>query len=221
MPHDGDRRAAVTTIGRRLARTALAGDAVTLAPGLLGRVIVSDSPEGRVAVRLTEVEAYRGTDDPASHAYRGLTRRNAIMFDEPGHLYTYFVYGMHWCANVVTGPVGHPSAVLLRAAEVVLGHHLAATRRAERTKPEHLARGPAGLASVLGLASEQNGADLCAQGAKISIRVGTPTPAELVLSGPRVGVNVGVEQPWRFWESGAASVSAFRPGSKRRRPSVS
>ncbi len=189
-----------------------------IAPSLLGRVIVSESTEGRVAVRLTEVEAYRGADDPASHAYRGLTRRNSVMFDEPGHLYTYFVYGMHWCANIVTGPPGHPSAVLLRAGEVLAGHHLAAARRSDRTKPEHLARGPAGLASVLGLASDQNGADLCADGSAISMRTGVPTPATLVRFGPRVGVNVGTEFPWRFWEAGAASVTTFRPGVKRRRP---
>ena len=208
----------MTALGRRLSRSALAGDAVVLAPELLGRVLVSTSAEGTVAVRLTEVEAYRGADDPASHAFRGLTRRNSIMFDEPGHLYTYFVYGMHWCANVVTGPAGHPSAVLLRAGEVVSGHELAAARRSDRTKPEHLARGPAGLASVLGLAAEQNGADLCGVDRALSIRVGAPTPPDLVRAGFRVGVNVGAESPWRFWEAGAASVSAFRPGVKRRRP---
>jgi DNA-3-methyladenine glycosylase len=209
----------MSVIGRRLPRSALAGDAVTLAPTLLGRVIISESAQGRVAVRLTEVEAYRGADDPASHAFRGLTRRNSIMFDEPGHLYTYFVYGMHWCANIVTGEIGHPSAVLLRAGEVVDGHELAAARRSDRTKPAHLARGPAGRASGLGLAADQNGADLCAPGASISIRAGVVLAPELVLQGPRVGVNVGVEQPWRFWEAGAASGSAFRPGVKRRRPS--
>jgi DNA-3-methyladenine glycosylase len=211
----------MTGLGRRLARSSLAGDAVQLAPTLLGRVIVSDTPDGRVAVRLTEVEAYRGVDDPASHASRGLTRRNSIMFDEPGHLYTYFVYGMHWCANVVTGPRGQPSAVLLRAGEVVLGHELAASRRSDRTKPQHLARGPAGLASVLGFAAAQNGADLCRPGAPISIRAGAGRPLNLVQAGPRVGVNVGVEQQWRFWEIGAASVSVFRPGVKRRPPSDS
>ena len=207
----------MATLGRRLPRSGLAGDAVALAPGLLGRVLVSDSSDGRVAVRLTEVEAYRGADDPASHAYRGLTRRNAMMFDEPGHLYTYFVYGMHWCANVVTGPAGQPSAVLLRAGEVVVGHQLAASRRSDRTKPEHLARGPAGLASVLGLAADQNGADLCAPRSSISIRVGLPTPEASVRSGPRVGVNVGVDHAWRFWEANAPSVSAFRPGVQRHR----
>jgi DNA-3-methyladenine glycosylase len=207
----------VTALGRQLARSSLAGDAVQLAPTLLGRVIVSDTPEGRVAVRLTEVEAYRGADDPASHAYRGTTARNLPMFGEPGHLYTYFVYGMHWCANVVAGRAGQPSAVLLRAGEVVIGHELAASRRSDRTKVEHLARGPAGLASVLGLAADQNGMDLCVPGSTISIRSGARLPAESVQIGPRVGVNVGVEQPWRFSEAGAPSVSIFRPGVRRHR----
>ncbi len=208
----------MVSVGRRLPRSSLAGDAVRLAPALLGRVLVSDSAEGRVAVRLTEVEAYRGADDPASHAYRGLTRRNAPMFDEPGHLYTYFVYGMHWCANVVTGSVGDPSAILLRAGEVVVGHELAASRRSDRTKAEHLGRGPAGLASILGLGAEQNGADLCLPGSPISVRAGQPVPPALVRSGPRVGVNVGVAQLWRFFQDGAPSVSTYRPGVKRRRP---
>ena len=208
----------MVALGRRLPRSFLTGDALSIAPALLGRVVVSETAEGRVAVRLTEVEAYRGADDPASHAYRGLTRRNSIMFDEPGHLYTYFVYGMHWCANIVTGPAGHPSAVLLRAGDVVAGHVLAADRRSDRTKSDHLARGPAGLASVLGLAADQNGADLFASDSPLSVRAGLPTPPELVRTGPRVGVNVGAELPWRFWEANAPSVSVFRPGVRRRRP---
>ncbi len=211
----------MASLGRRLPRSFLAGDPVSIAPGLLGRVVLSESAEGRVAVRLTEVEAYRGADDPASHAYRGLTRRNSIMFDEPGHLYTYFVYGMHWCANIVTGPAGHPAAILLRAGEVVAGHALAAARRPVRTNSAQLARGPAGLASVLGLAADQNGADLCAVDSALSIRAGTPPPPALVRAGPRVGVSVGAELSWRFWEGGAASVSAFRPGREPRGPGLS
>ena len=207
----------MTTIGRRVPRGFLAGDAVVVAPRLLGRVLVSDSAEGRVAVRLTEVEAYLGTDDPASHASRGPTRRNAPMFGEAGHLYTYFVYGMHWCANVVTGAVGHPSAVLLRAGEVVLGHELATARRTGGTRLEHLARGPAGLASVLGLGAADNGADLYGAASRISLRVGHPAASELIRCGPRVGVTAGVATPWRFWESGAGSITAYRRGVRRRR----
>lgn len=210
----------MTALGPRLARSSLAGDVVQLAPTLLGRVMVSDTPEGRVGVRLTEVEAYRGADDPASHAYRGITGRNWIMFGEPGHLYTYFVYGMHWCANVVTSQMGQPSAVLLRAGEVVIGHELAASRRSDRTKMEQLARGPAGLASVLGLAAAQNGIDLCEPGSPISIRSGDRLPGGSVRAGPRIGVSVAVDHPWRFWEAGAPSVSLFRPGVRRARRSA-
>jgi DNA-3-methyladenine glycosylase len=203
-----------------LPRTALDGDAVVLAPSLLGCVLVSTVGAGPVAVRITEVEAYRGADDPASHAFRGLTRRNSVMFDEPGRLYTYFVYGMHWCANVVTGPSGRPSAVLLRAGEVVTGIDLATARRRPTTKPQHLARGPAGLASVLGLAAEQNGMDLCAAGSAVTMRPGTSLAAEAISSGPRVGVSVAADLPWRFWEADAPSVSAYRPGVVRRRRTV-
>lgn len=203
--------------GPRLDRDGLTGDAVQLAPRLLGTVMVSDSAEGTVAVRITEVEAYRGADDPASHAFRGLTRRNAAMFDEPGHLYTYFVYGMHWCANVVTGPAGRPSAVLLRAAEVLSGNDIAHARRRPGIRAEHLARGPAGLASVLGLAAEQNGSDLAADRSTVRLYAGAAVPGQRIRTGPRVGVSVGTEQQWRFWEDGAASISAFRAGVRRSR----
>ena len=204
-----------------LPRAALAGDAVELAPSLLGCLLVSTLGAGVVVVRITEVEAYRGADDPASHAFRGLTRRNAVMFDEPGHLYTYFVYGMHWCANVVTGPPGRPSAVLLRAGEVVSGIDLAGVRRRPATARAHLARGPAGLASVLGLAADQNGVDLCSAGSAITLRRGPAVAAESVRSGPRVGVSVAAELPWRFWEADAPSVSPYRRGVLRRRPGSS
>ena len=107
--------------GRRLPRSFFDRDVDAVADDLLGRVIAVVRDGIRVAVRLTEVEAYAGLDDPASHAFRGLTPRTAIMFGPPGHLYTYFVYGMHWCANIVTGPDGDPSAVLLRAGQVVDG----------------------------------------------------------------------------------------------------
>lgn len=203
-----------------LPRTALDGDAVELAPRLLGRVLVSSVGAAVVAVRITEVEAYRGADDPASHASRGLTRRNAVMFEEPGHLYTYFVYGMHWCANVVTGPPGQPSAVLLRAGELVSGLAVASTRRTPTTRAQHLARGPAGLASVLGLAAEQNGVDLCSGDSAVTLRRGEPVAPESIRSGPRVGVSVAADRPWRFWEAGAPSVSAYRRAVVRRRPGM-
>src|SRR3954471_20186336 len=142
---------------RRLARPAL-----LVAPRLVGAVIVSDRLGARVAVRLTEVEAYEGLDDPASHAFRGRTARTAVMFGPPGHLYCYFTYGMHWCANIVCGTHGVASAVLLRAGEVVDGLPTPRSRRPSARRDSDLARGPARLASCLGLAADQNGLDLCA-----------------------------------------------------------
>ena len=163
-------------LGRRLNRRFFNRDVEVVARDLLGRVIVAKSLDGPVAVRLTEVEAYAGTDDAASHAFRGMTPRTEVMFGPAGHLYTYFVYGMHWCANIVTGPDGHPSAVLLRAGEVVDGLELATSRRPRVANHHLLARGPAGLATVLGFDASTNGADLCEPGGPLAVRAGTPPP---------------------------------------------
>jgi DNA-3-methyladenine glycosylase len=114
----------------RLPREFFNRPATEVAPDLLGCVLWHDSPAGLVAVRLVEVEAYQGADDPASHAYRGQTARNAVMFGPPGHVYVYFTYGMHFCVNLVCQPPGLAEAVLLRAGEVVAGAGLAAQRRA-------------------------------------------------------------------------------------------
>lgn len=141
-------------------RTWLSRRALDVAPELLGCVVVRTSAEGTVAVRLTEVEAYEGADDPGSHAYRGRTERNAVMFGPAGHLYVYFTYGMHWCTNIVCGPVGVSSAVLLRAGEVVDGAELARKRRPAARQDRDLARGPARLAAALGLDRSHNGVDL-------------------------------------------------------------
>lgn len=141
-------------------RAWLSRRALDVAPDLLGCVVVRTSAEGTVAVRLTEVEAYEGADDPGSHAYRGRTERNAVMFDTAGHLYVYFTYGMHWCANIVCGPDGVSSAVLMRAGEVVDGAPLARKRRPAARTDRDLARGPARLAAALGLDRSDNGVDL-------------------------------------------------------------
>ncbi|TFV54185.1 DNA-3-methyladenine glycosylase [Geodermatophilus sp. DF01-2] len=193
----------------------LLGPADVVAPTLLGCWLVTDRPAGRVALRLTEVEAYAGNGtDPAAHSHRGPTPRAAIMFGPPGRLYVYFSYGVHWCANVVVGPEGQGSAVLLRAGDVVVGEELAVSRRPAARTPRDLARGPARLTQALAIGPDDKDADLLDPSSPVRLHRGDP-PAE-VSAGPRVGISVATELPWRFWETGAASVSVFRPGGKPR-----
>jgi DNA-3-methyladenine glycosylase len=204
-----------------LPRETFAGSAVVVAPGLLGCVLEHDTPEGLVAVALTEVEAYHGHADPASHAYRGRTARNAVMFGPPGHAYVYFTYGMHFCVNLVCLPEGAASAVLLRAGRIVEGEGLA---RARRTAPgpggRDLARGPARLCQALGIAREQNGADVCDPASPLRVRWPAPGAAGAtdvaISSGPRVGISAAGDRPWRFWITGDPTVSAYRPHAPRR-----
>ncbi|HEX2895158.1 MAG TPA: DNA-3-methyladenine glycosylase [Marmoricola sp.] len=188
----------------------LSGPVLDAAPRLLGAVL----RHGGVAVRLTEVEAYDGANDPGSHAYRGSTRRNQVMFGPAGHLYTYFTYGMHHCANVVCGPEGVASAVLLRAGEVIEGLDLARERRG-RHPDRDLARGPARLCSALGLDLSHNGLDLTTGGLTLGPRVDR---AE-VSTGPRVGLRQAPDHPWRFWLTGDPTVSRYVPAKAlRKRP---
>jgi DNA-3-methyladenine glycosylase len=180
------------------------------APHLLGWRLTASSAQGAVSVALTEVEAYDGGDDPASHAFRGQTPRNAVMFGEAGRLYVYFTYGMHWCANVVCGPPGTASAVLLRAGRVVEGEALARVRRGPRVPSARLARGPATLTQALGVTGVDNGADLLTAS---RLRLSPPPEGDLrpdVSSGPRVGVRGAPDVAWRFWVTGDATVSAYR-----------
>ncbi len=207
----------------RLPRSEFNDISTAVAPRLLGARVVHETADGRVAIRLTEVEAYTGRTDPGSHAYRGPTRRTAVMFGPAGHLYVYFTYGMHWCANVVCSPRGEASAVLLRAGEVVQGLDLARHRRRSARRDVDLARGPARLASSLGLAAGQDGTDLCAPDARCWLE---PPPApvgqDVLRTGPRVGVSgsggEALTFPWRFWLDGEPTVSAYRPAKPRRRP---
>jgi DNA-3-methyladenine glycosylase len=194
----------------QLTQDELAVDPLVAARLLLGCVLVA----GPVAVRLVEVEAYRGMDDPASHCYRGRTGRNAVMFGPAGHLYVYFVYGMHFCANVVSLIDGVPGAVLLRAGEVVDGVDTAWERRPAARSAAELARGPARLTSVLGLDRTANGLDLTDPASPVRLYAGDP--ATDVRTGPRVGVAAAMEVPWRFWVAGSSAVSAYRRGGKRR-----
>jgi DNA-3-methyladenine glycosylase len=187
-----------------------------VAPDLLGRVFTHRTPDGEVAVRLTEVEAYAGTVDPASHAYRGRTERNAVMFGPPGHAYVYFTYGMHFCVNLVCRPEGDASAVLLRAGAVVHGDELARARR-PRSSVRDLARGPARLCQALEIDRRLGGADVCDRDGPLRILAGEPVEHSLIRSGPRTGVNGGKDTPWRFWIEGEPSVSPYRPHVPRRR----
>ncbi|MEU4807475.1 DNA-3-methyladenine glycosylase [Actinosynnema sp. NPDC023587] len=199
---------------RQLTEQELAVDPVVAARLLLGAVIESTTPDGVVGVRIVEVEAYRGGDDPASHCYRGRTPRNDVMFGPAGRLYVYFVYGMHFCANVVSLTDGVPGAVLLRAGEVVKGEDLAQMRRPAARSTAELAKGPARLTGVLGLDREHNGTDLTAESA--SVRLFAGDPATEIRTGPRVGVAVAVDVPWRFWIDSPA-VSTYRRGTRRTR----
>jgi DNA-3-methyladenine glycosylase len=198
-----------------IAREELAADPVDVARRLLGCVLESELPDGVVQVRLTEVEAYRGGDDPASHCYRGRTARNEVMFGPAGHLYVYFVYGMHFCANVVALTDGVPGAVLLRAGEVVSGVDVATRRRPAARSETELAKGPARLTGVLGLDRRHNGADLTDPGSPIRLLAAEPVAAEDIRVGPRVGVAVALDVPWRFWLAGSPTVSTYRRGGKR------
>jgi DNA-3-methyladenine glycosylase len=194
----------------------LLGPVDVVARALLGCWVVTDRPEGRVALRLTEVEAYSGEgQDPASHAHRGPTPRAEIMFGPPGRLYVYFSYGVHWCANVVVGPEGRGSAVLLRAGEVVLGEELARARRPAARVARDLARGPARLTQALDIGPDDRGADLLDPASNVRLHSGDRPPA--ISAGPRVGISQATDLNWRFWESDAASVSVFRAGGKPRR----
>jgi DNA-3-methyladenine glycosylase len=187
-------------------RDVLAGPVLEVAPRLLGAVV----RHGDVAVRLTEVEAYDGADDPGSHAYRGETARNRVMFGPPGHLYVYFTYGMHHCANVVCGPDGRASAVLLRAGEVVAGLDRARERRGSPADRD-LARGPARLCSALGLDRDHDGVDLVTGAVTVTL---ADAAARAVSTGPRVGLRGAPDRPWRFWLTGDPTVSAYRPAKR-------
>lgn len=191
--------------GRLLNRTFFDRPSHEVAPDLLGRVLV----HGQVAVRITETEAYGlPGQDPASHTFRGPSPRNAVMFGPPGHLYVYFTYGMHFCANLSCLPEGQGCGVLLRAGEVVEGVEIARARRGQAADRD-LARGPARLAVAMGFDRSHNGLD-CFSGAALSVDEGSPPPAALIRTGPRTGVSTGAETPWRFWIEGDPTVSPYR-----------
>ncbi len=186
----------------RLTKSFYARDAISVARDLIGCILVHDSREGRAAVRLVEVEAYRGEVDPGSHGYRGITPRTEVMYGPPGRLYVYFTYGMHWCANVVCARKGECEAVLLRAAEPIEGLELMRTRRPKITNHKQLAAGPARLAQSMGIGRQHNGATLL-RGGDLFVASDARTDAYRageVAQTVRVGLasGKGDEIPWRF-----------------------
>lgn len=182
-------------------RRLLAGRAEDVAPRLLGMVVSSAVGGSETSVRLTEVEAY-APDDPASHSFGGPTPRNRSMFRPPGTLYVYHSYGLHWCANVVTGPAGEGAAVLLRAGEPLTGTAIMARRRG---RTDHLADGPGKLCAALGLTGEHDGLDLLGPAGPVRLRPGRP-PKRWEAT-PRVGISRATERLWRFVATG--------PGAER------
>lgn len=202
--------------GRVTARRFFDRPVLDVARDLLGRVLVHEVDGAVVAVRLTEVEAYAGGHDPASHAFRGPTARNAVMFGPGGHAYVYFTYGMHYCVNLVCGPEGAASAVLLRGGAVVAGADVALDRRG-RAPERELARGPARLTKALGIDRACNGADVTAAASPLRVHAGTPVSDDVVRRGPRVGVNAAHDLPWRMWVDGDPTVSVYRRHVKRTR----
>jgi DNA-3-methyladenine glycosylase len=204
----------------RIDRKLLSRPALQVAPVLLGATLVSSVGGAEVVVRITEVEAYEGSVDAASHAYRGPTKRNAVMFGEAGRLYCYFVYGMHWCANVTCGQPGIAAAVLLRAGQIMDGEPVAQARTlassTTRLSTAKLASGPARLARVLGLAGEHTGLDLLDPASPVQLTEVPDEPPADYRTGPRVGVAAAADHPWRFWLPDQPSVSAYRPGGRKR-----
>jgi DNA-3-methyladenine glycosylase len=190
-----------------------------VAPELLGCTLARLTDDGPIELRLTEVEAYAGELDPGSHAYRGRTARNDVMFGPPGYAYVYFTYGMWHCLNVVCGPEGRASGILLRAGEIRVGADLARKHRFSARHDKELAKGPARLATALNVGRALNGADLCTGGdAPLSLLPGTPPAPDQVRNGPRTGVGgAGAHHPWRFWIDGDPTVSRYRAHVPRRR----
>ncbi|MFI1928664.1 DNA-3-methyladenine glycosylase [Streptomyces sp. NPDC020377] len=204
-----------------LPRTFFDRPVLEVAQDLLGRHLVRTTPDGPITLRLTEVEAYDGPNDPGSHAYRGPTARNGVMFGPPGHVYVYFTYGMWHCMNLVCGPDGTACAVLLRAGEIVEGAESARKRRLSARNDKELAKGPARLATALDVDRTLDGTDACAMGdTPLRILTGTPVTSDQVRSGPRTGVSGdGAVHPWRYWVADDPTVSPYRAHVPRRRRS--
>lgn len=183
----------------------LSGPPDLVARRLLGTILTAYSPDGVVSIEITETEAYAGASDPASHAFRGPSARNATMFESRGHVYVYRSHGIHLCCNIVTGETGTGAGVLLRAGRVIEGEPLARERRGLNRRP--LASGPGNLGQALGLLPSDDGVSLF-DGTRIELRETGAVPA--IETGPRVGVTLAPDEPWRFWIAGDSSVTKYR-----------
>lgn len=191
----------------RLPRSFFEPGPLEVAPLLLNKVL---QVEDRSA-RIVEVEAYLGTDDPASHAFRGPTPRTEVMFGPAGHLYVYLSYGMHWCANIVCGPDGIAGAVLLRAASPLTGIEAQRAARPAARRDLDLTNGPGKLARALGIDDRHRGVDLCRATSPVVVCDDGVAPPDSPATGPRVGISTAVEHPWRFSVPGDPHVSRPRP----------
>jgi DNA-3-methyladenine glycosylase len=188
----------------------LSGSPEEAAPALLGSLLISEVAGQTVKARVTEVEAYKGSDDPASHAFRGRTRRNGSMFERPGTLYVYRSYGIHWCANVAAGPEGVGWGILFRGADIIDGLGVA---RARRGRENELANGPGKLTQALGVDHTHDGTYLLDGTGPIRIEPGVPP--EVVVATPRVGISTAIDRPWRFVAVMEAGRPVRAPGSPR------
>jgi len=190
--------------GRHLGRQFFSRYTPEVARDLLGCVLVRVTPEGkRLTGRIVEVEAYRGADDPASHSFRGITKRNALMFGDPGFAYVFFSYGFHWCLNFTTEERGTPGAVLIRALEPLKG-----IREMERlrgsTRIRNLTSGPGKLTKALGIDRRMNGEDVVTSKRLYVLRGGA---VDSIVSSRRIGISRGLKQQWRFFFEGNRFVS--------------
>jgi DNA-3-methyladenine glycosylase len=212
-PTDGAARSGGTLSVHPLPREFYRRSPRVVARDLLGRVLVRDTADGRVAGRIVEVEAYDGANDPASHAFRGETARNRVMFGPPGHAYVYFTYGMHYCMNVVTGPAGRASAVLVRALEPIEGLQLMRRRRGLEEAGEkadgRLTRGPGCVAQALDLTRADDGIDLTRGPLWIADTVSNRGGRRVVAT-PRIGIRHATDLPWRYVLAGHPCVSGPR-----------
>lgn len=199
---------------RRLTRRFYSTGVIALAQALLGRTLIHDSEDGLTGGRIVETEAYLGAEDPGSHAYRRMTERNRVMFGEPGHLYVYFTYGMHFCVNIVGEAEGTAGAVLIRAIEPTIGVDLMGHRRGT-DQLNLIARGPARLAQAMGFAREHNGLDLVTGPAWVQRR---RVMKGAIGTSPRIGLHPGIDQPWRFFEVGPWVSRTIKTVRRRSRP---